>query len=113
LKVGKSGGLKKGRLFFLMMTALRGGAPRLALDFGGLMHEHIAQGDQSAELLAIYDGKVAESEFAHDEKAFFDAFVGGNGTRIGGHYFRNRGGAGRAARGHHAIHNVALGENAG
>src|SRR5579864_25055 len=55
---------------------------------------------------------MAESEFAHDEEAFFDALVGGNGARVRGHDFGDGGGAGSASDGDDAVHDVTLGENA-
>src|SRR5579864_57768 len=54
---------------------------------------------------------MAKSEFAHDEQAFFDAFIGGDSARVRGHDFGNGGGAWGAPDGDDAVHDVAFGED--
>src|SRR4029077_5101954 len=56
---------------------------------------------------------MAESEFAHDEQALFDAFIGWDGARVRGHDLRNGGGARGAAAGGYPGHKVAFGEDGG
>jgi len=75
------------------------------------MHQNVPQRNQAFQFLAFDDGEMAESEFAHDEQALFDAFIGGDSARVRGHDFGNGGGAGRAADGDNAVHNVAFGED--
>src|SRR5271167_3969000 len=55
---------------------------------------------------------MAKSEFAHDEQALLDALISGNRARIRRHDFGYGGSSGSAADSNHAIHDVALRQDA-
>src|SRR5579864_9740347 len=55
---------------------------------------------------------MAKTKLAHDEQAFFDAFIRRNRTWIRRHYLRHRGGSGSAPHSHHPIHDVTLRQDA-
>jgi hypothetical protein len=84
----------------------------LAFQFGGMVHQDVAQRNQSFQIFAINNGQMAKSELSHDEQALLDAFVGSDGAGVGSHDLGHGGASGSAAGGDHAIHDVAFGEDA-
>src|ERR1700719_2658245 len=54
---------------------------------------------------------MTEAKLAHQEQAVLNGFVHTDGFGVGGHDFRNLGGSRHAPGRHHAVHNVAFGED--